>query len=209
MNNRFVEQIAVGSTLAFVTAMINQAVAGKISYLWILGGFLVAVVIYNLYLPSGYPFITYRVTNRNDGRGLLFHSMEPQLATGKAVGNAWQFKAERDANFHPIFGPYIQEPLRKGKYRATFRLRVDDDISGDDVHITKIDVVSNFREHRGMKELAARSLMARDFKTSGEYQSFHLDFEVFADEREVELRVYPTAGYLVTFDAVKLSRRLF
>jgi len=208
MNNRFIEGVGIGSSVALVTALINQVFEGKLNYWWVIGGFVGAIVVYTLYQNSGYPFITYRVTNKNDGKGLLIHD-KADIVTGKPVGDAWQFRANNDAGFHPIYGPYIRKALRRGKYRAIFRIKVDDDISGPDTHITKIDVVSNFREHKGLKELASRFLMSQDFKDSGEYQDFHLDFEVFTDEREIELRVYPTAGYLVTLDSVRLSRRLF
>jgi hypothetical protein len=83
-----------------------------------------------------------------------------------------------------------------------------DDISADDVYITYIDVVSAYKERKGSKVLAARTLTSNDFGKSDEYKEFHLDFDVFTDEREVEFRVSPTSGFVTTLDFVQLSRRL-
>ena len=148
----------------------------------------------------------YRVTNRRDNKGLLFSDFKPDLATGKPVGEAWQFRAS-GTGYHAIHGPYIREPLRTGKYRATFKLKVDD-IGTDDVYITYIDVVSIYKEQKGAKVLAARTLTSNDFGKSDEYREFNLDFDIFTDEREVEFRVAPTNGFLTTLDFVQLSRRL-
>src|SRR5438128_289664 len=123
MNNRIFEQVGVGSTVALITAVINQAFAGQLNYWWVVGGFFAAVVLYTAYQNSGYPFIKFHVTNKHDNKGLLCRNDRPDLVVGKSVGEAWQFKASGN-DYQAIYGPYIREPLRKGKYRTTFRIRV-------------------------------------------------------------------------------------
>jgi hypothetical protein len=206
-NNRIFEQIGIGSTVALVTAIINQTFAGKVNYWWIVGAFFAAVVLYTGYQNfSGFPFTKFRVTNNHDGKGLLFRLDRPDVLEGKKVGEAWQFKASGD-NYHAIFGPYLQHPIRKGKYRAIFRIKADN-VEGDNAYITYIDIASSYKGTRGGKTLAARTLTANDFKKSDEYQDFYLDFDVRSDESELEFRIAPTSGYTLTLNYIQLAHRL-
>lgn len=206
-NNRVFEQIGIGSTVALVTAIINQALAGKIDYWWVIGVFFITVVLYTVFQNySGFPFKKFRVTNKQDGKGLLFRSDEPGILEGKPIGEAWQFKASGD-NYHTIYGPYLQHPIRNGKYRAIFRIKADN-VEGDNIYITYIDVASSYKATRGGKILAARTLTANDFKKSDDYQDFYLDFDVLSDENELEFRIAPTSGYVLTLDYIQLARRI-
>jgi hypothetical protein len=206
-NNRILEQIGIGSTVALITAIINQAFVGKVNYLWIVGAFLAAVLLYTGYQSySGFPFKKFRVTNQQNGKGLLFRQDKPEVLEGKPIGDAWQFKASGD-NYHAIFGPYLQCSLRKGKYRAIYKIKADD-VEGDNIYITYIDVASSYKASRGGKTLAARTLTANDFKKSDEYQFFYLDFDVLSDETELEFRIAPTSGHVLTLDYIQLIRRL-
>ena len=155
---------------------------------------------------SGFPFKKFRVTNKQDGKSLLFRKDKPDVLEGKNVGEAWQFRASGD-NYHAIYGPYLQRPLRNGKYRAIFRIKADN-VEGDNVYITYIDIASSYKAKRGGKILAARTLTANDFKKSDEYQGFYLDFDVLSDESELEFRIAPTSGYVLTLDYIQLTRSL-
>ncbi len=204
MENRLLEQILVGSTVAFFTAIINGAVAGNINPSVVLGGFFVSIIAYGAYQKlRRFPFKKWRVTKVFDGKGLLFRD---DILEGKYVGEAFQFRASKKD--WAVYGPYLRQSLSKGKYRATFKIKVDD-ISGDDRTIVKIDVASNCR-NKGDKRLVGRTLSRSDFTKADEYHKFPLDFYVKAHERELELRIYSEGhGEVVTLDYIQLSPRLF
>lgn len=207
MDKRIYEQIGIGSTVALITAIINQAFAGKNQFWWIVVAFFGSVVLYTVYQNfSGFPFIKFRVTNKTDGKGLIFRDDKSDVLEGRQVGEAWQFTARGD-NYHAIYGPYIQHPLHKGKYRAIFRIK-STDIEGDNRYITYIDIASSYKGNRGEKILGARTLTANDFKRSDEYQDFYLDFDIFSDEVELEFRIAPTSGFTLTVDYIRLARRI-
>lgn len=211
MNNRS-EQIFVGVTVALIgavggavaTAIINQLLAGKITvmywWIWVIGAILGGLLLYEIYESNRFPFKKFRVTtNRDDGKSLLENSSK-----GRSVEDgAWLFSNST------VFGPWIRIPLRKGKYRAIFRIKVDN-IHGENQHIVKLDVVSN-SNFRGDKTLAARVFTNADFSKAGQYHFFPLDFYVLEHERDVELRVHSEGDnhHNTTLDYVKLSRRLF
>ncbi len=204
MDTRTSEQIFVGLIVALFTAIINQVFAGKVNYLWVFGGFLGAVLLYGAYQRFGrFPFIKWRVTNIHDGKGLLFRD---DLLEGKRVGDAWQFQASLD-NW-AIYGPYLRQPLRKGKYRAIFKIKVDD-TSGENRPIVHIDVAVRSKE-LGDKRLVGRTLTPTDFNKADEYHYFLLNLHLMADERDLELRVWSNGGrHIVTLDYIRLSKRLF
>lgn len=185
----------------------NQAFAGSVDYWWIVGAFFLAVALYTGYQNyGGHPFTKFRVTNKQDGKGLLFRFDRSDVLEGKPIGNAWQFKAS-GTGYHAIYGPYIQHPIRKGKYRAIYRMKADN-IEGDNTYIAYIDIASSYKGKRGGKTLAARSLTANDFHQSDQYRNFHLDFDVISDENELEFRIAPTSGYTLTLDSIQLTRKL-
>jgi len=132
----------------------------------------------------------------------LFRS---DILDGKKVGTAWQFKVDKVE--WAIYGPYLRHPIHKGKYRATFKIKVDD-ISSENRPIVELDVASRCKEW-GDKRLTGRVFSRRDFKNADEYQSFSLDFFVISDEDDLELRVFSRgSGHTVTLDYIELSRRL-
>lgn len=105
-------------------------------------------------------------------------------------------------------GPYLRKPLRKGKYHALFRIKIDN-IDGTNQPVCDIDVASQTRRP-GDKRLATRTLSTADFTVADEYHEFSLDFATFADERDLELRVDSSGnGHTMTLDSITLSRRLF
>lgn len=202
MSSRTLEQIFVGSIIALVAAIVNQAFAGRVNYLWVIGGFLGAVILFGIYQRSaGFPFVRFKVKNNpRDADGLLSNGS----VQGKPVGQSWQFNSTSED--WAITGPYLRKPLRKGKYRATFRIKVDD-VSGINQPIVDIDVASR-SVRLGDKRLAMRTLSTSDFGEPDTYCEFPLDFFVVADEQELELRVYSKgSGLTLTLDYIELSRR--
>jgi hypothetical protein len=124
---------------------------------------------------------------------------------GKRIGSAWTLEAK--VNDWAVYGPYLREPLRRGRYRATFKLKLED-ASVENVPIIEIDVACKTR-HYGDKRLTGRVLTTLDFKFSDEYRAFRLDFDLLTDERDLELRIWSKGGgHRITLDYVRLSRRL-
>lgn len=202
MESQTIEKILVGALTALITAIINQVFSGQVDYLWVIGGFFFSLLLYWAYQGIGYPFIKFRVTNIRNGQGLLFRS---DNFIGKNVGEAWQFTVDKDE--WAIYGPYLLQPLHKGKYRAAFRIKVDD-ITGDNRPAIEIDVASRCRAV-GDKRLTGRAISTRDFKSADKYQVFLLDFFVISDENDIELRIFSRgSGHTVTLDYIQLSRRL-
>ena len=205
MNNQTLEKILIGSAVALVAAIINQLFAGNINYWWVLIVFIGAIIFIWAYQRYGGSLFTkYRVdkVNEENGKRLLARR---DILDGEMVGEAWQFKAQKDD--WAIYGPYLREPLRKGKYRATFRVKIND-TSTQDIPVIELSVASNCG-WRGGKQLASRTFSTRDFKKTDEYHDFSLDFYTFADERELEFRVWSKGTqHTVTLDYVELSRRL-
>jgi hypothetical protein len=102
-----------------------------------------------------------------------------------------------------MYGPYI--PLPRGKYRATFRLKVND-TQGGDAPLVRLEVTSG----RGTKWLAVRTISMRDFDRADRYQNFPLDFYLIDGENDVEFRLILVGGNRrVVFEYVRLSRKLF
>lgn len=79
-----------------------------------------------------------------------------------------------------VFGPYHLYP--GGKYRASFRLRVDNNATRDKVAV--IDVSTG----HGRTVIARRAIYGTDFKAEGLYQEFDIEYLV-ESESELELRV--------------------
>ncbi len=204
MNNRVLEQLLIGSTVALVTALINQAFAGQVNYLWVVLCFIVAIVIYWMYQGlSGFPFTKYHVTtNTEDGINLLVRT---DVNQGRVIEQAYRFVSSHCD--WAVYGPYMHQSLRKGKYRSTFRLRVDD-VSGPNRPVVNISVASRTQE-RGDKCLAERTISTLDFEKADKSRDFTLDFYIISDERELELRVFARkSGHTVTLECIQLSRRL-
>jgi len=153
-----------------------------------------------------FPFTSFRVDpslkGHGDGVGLLFRGDHLE---GKRVGSAWTFRTT--VNDWAVFGPYLREPLRKGRYSVMFNLKIDD-ATVDNSPVIEIDVACKTRDD-GDKRLTGRTLTPLDFRRSDEYRQFRLDFDVLTDERYLEIRIWSKgSGHRITFDYARLSRRL-
>lgn len=193
MKNDYTAQFLVGTFTAIVTAVFNLVVVGQVNWLWLIIAFTVPFLVLQLYQTTGFsPFKEWRVTN--DVTGL-------RASMGKADGKgAWEFD-EGTEKTNAIYGPY--KPLGRGRYRATFFIKVNK-YSGDDA-VADIDVAVR----HGRKLVALRRLTANDFQRIDEYQGFPLDFYLLQDENESEFRMTTKgANCRLTLDHVTLSRRL-
>jgi hypothetical protein len=115
-----------------------------------------------------------------------------------------------------IEGPLLPEPLRQGKYRATFRFKIHDvQVRAPERYLLDLHVLSHIDGREGpshYKTLARRTLTTSDFEKAGEDKDFPLDFEVYSkigggEQKEEFCTISWASGIQVTFDSVRLSRR--
>jgi hypothetical protein len=192
MKNDYVAQFLVSAFSAVAIAVFNLALAGQINWLWVLMAFVIPFLILRAYQSSGFRVNReWRVTNDRT---------QLRAATGQpSGGGAWELETDEPKSW-AIFGPY--QPLARGKYCATFRLKINH-LAGDEA-VADIDVAAR----HGKKRLAVRSLTVKDFRHADDYQDFPLEFHLLQDENEVEFRVSTSgARRRLTLDRVILTRR--
>jgi hypothetical protein len=80
------------------------------------------------------------------------------------------------------FGPYIN--LKKGSYKAIFRIMVDVVDRNHSQQIAELDVVSNY----GKSRHSLKTVYRRDFSQSYRYQDIELNFELSQNANNVEFR---------------------
>ena len=193
MKTDYVAQFLVGSSTAVAAAVFNLAAARQVNWLWAAVSFAVPFLVLQMYQSSGFsPVRTWRVTHDNT---------QLRARLGQPSGRAaWELDAGEKRDW-AVFGPY--QPLGRGKYRATFRLKINS--NAGDSPVAEIDVSAR----HGGKRLALRQLTAKDFRQADEYQDFPLDFYLLQDENEIEFRISTSgARRRLTLDSVTLSRRL-
>ncbi len=193
MKNDYVAQFLVSAFGAVAVAAFNLAVAGQINGLWVLLAFVIPFFILRAYQNSGFCV--------NGEWRVMSDKMQLRAVTGQpSGGGAWELETGEPKRW-AIFGPY--QPLARGKYCATFRLKINH-LAGDDP-VAEIDVAAR----HGQKRLAVRSLTVKDFRRADEYQDFPLEFHLLQDENEVEFRVSTSgAKRRLTLEHVRLARRL-
>jgi hypothetical protein len=107
---------------------------------------------------------------------------ELRASLGTPVGGeAWELATPAYQEF-AVYGPY--QPLPRGRYRATFRVKLSDTSGVEDAITAWVDVASG----RGKKRLAFRDLAIRDFARADAYQGFPVDFYLLQDESDLEFR---------------------
>ena len=127
----------------------------------------------------------------------------PTITNGVMIGEAWKVRADRVG--HAVHGPYLRRPLLKGRYIATFRLKIAS-TGVDRRQVLILDVVSAVPKP-GQNLLSARAIKASDFAESDCWQDFPLTFDVDAAEPSVEFRVQSAGtGDTITLDYVQLDR---
>jgi hypothetical protein len=191
MREDYAAQFLVGTATAVASAIFNFAVAGQADWLWVAVAFLVPFLVLQLYQRSGFsPFKRWRVKDN-----------ELVARIGQATGReAWELDASDHRNW-VIQGPH--KPLGRGKYRAVFRLKINN-LAGDEP-VVDLDVASR----RGAKVLALRTLTVQDFHRADTYQDFPLDFYLLHDDNEIEFRLSTMgANRRLVLDHVALARRL-
>lgn len=230
--------IFVGAVVALITAFINQTVANGVNY-WLVGGVgfgTITLIFVFLKFPGDPDFKKWRVTeDEKELRATKEFTIKEKGKDGQPdkevivsfngnftnKGGAWYFTA-KESPAYPIYGPYLkkkkakkseekeEKPLRKGKYRAEFKMKVDR-LGGENRPIVDLDIASSTRA-LGDKRLAGRTLTSDDFRAADEYDIFSLEFEVISDkgESDLEFRVFSRgSGQRVYVDYVQFSRRLF
>lgn len=191
MADDYSAQFLVAGSTSVATAVFNLAVIGRINWLWVILAFLIPFLVLQLYQHSGFsPLKKWRVKD---------HELHAQM--GQPTGNgAWELDTNQQIDW-AVYGPY--RPLGRGKYRATFRMKVNNTATDDTV--AEIDVASR----RGGKRLATRTLTIQDFQYADRYQNFPLDFFLIHDDNDIEFRVCTKGGNRrLILDYVALSRRL-
>lgn len=192
MRDDYAAQFLVSVSTAVTTAVFNLALNGQVNWLWVLIAFAVPFAMLQFYERASFSaFKEWRVRDN-----------ELISAMGQPTGNgAWELDTSERRSW-AVYGP--RKPLGRGKYRATFRLKINS-TAGDDP-VVDIDVASR----HGKKIIALRTLTAKDFLRADTYQAFPLDFYLVHDDNEIEFRV-STKGVPRRFvlDRVTLSRRVF
>lgn len=191
MRDDYAAHFLVGICTAMFSALFNYAVTGQVSGLWVLLAFLLPFVVLHLYQR-------FNISFRREWR---VRANELTGRAGQPVGDgAWELDASERRDW-AICGPYT--PLGRGRYQARFRLKINN-LAGD-AAVVDIDVATR----HGKKLLALRTLTARDFERADHYQEFPLDFFLWQDDNEMELRVSPRgARCRVVLERVTLARRL-
>jgi hypothetical protein len=218
--NKFTEGTTANAIFAAIAGAIASAIIGRLlpekislNYWWIvvIGGFIASVGLYVALQQrrNQFPFIKFRVTNTEDGKG-LWATGNSAFEGKSASDGGWTFKAAKD-QVYPIHGPKLRKPLPPGKYRAIYRLTVHSvDVKRQNRYLLKLEALAEIVEGGSTKLLAGRTLTTYDFDREEEYKDFNLDFEILAENGELRLELciksYGT-GIRLTLHYVQLLRR--
>jgi hypothetical protein len=191
MREDYAAQFVVGTATAVAAAIFNFAFTGRANWLLVVAAFVVPVVALRLYQRSGFsPLKRWRVKDN-----------ELVARAGQASGNgAWELDARERHNW-VVHGPH--KPVGRGRYRATFRLKINN-VSGDEA-VADLDVAAR----HGAKILVLRTLTVQDFLRADTYQDFPLDFYLLHDDNEIEFRLSTRgAARRLVLEHVMFARRL-
>lgn len=219
---RILERIFVGSIVTTINVLLTAVLgiiiyqyAGRLSYWywWVVGGLIMLGIVLYYIIYQGYdkfPYTQFRVPKHPQAGKTLHAWIEP--FHGDNIGEAWKFETNQENDGYAIYGPWLEQPLRKGKYKATFRMKIHN-VSVVNHPIVDIDVACATRWD-GDTRLACRTLTTSNFAKADEYDEFSLYFKVDNEARKVEFRVWThKAGSegrdIVILDYVQLSRQLF
>jgi hypothetical protein len=127
----------------------------------------------------------------------------PADAGERLRNGAWKIGI-REAQSKGTYGPYM--PLESGKYRVSFRMKVDDR-TDTSIQLGTLDVST----HMPTNFLEKRSVSTTDFYRSNKYQNFDLDFDLDEETANMEFRFRTVGNYVgdryVVIDRVTLMRR--
>jgi hypothetical protein len=128
MKDDYGVQFLVSTSTAVLIAVFNLAIVGQINWVWVIVAFAIPFSILQLYQRPGLSTPrTYRV---------MHDATQLRAKDGNRSGKgAWEFDASTKLD-HVIYGPYI--PLSRARYRASFRLKVND--RPGDHSVAEIDV---------------------------------------------------------------------
>lgn len=198
------------ATGAIASALINSLLSrgNSISYWWVgaLLGIVIAILLYLLYQRlTSFPVRTWHVSNADDGTG---------LGSGGRIlrkDNHTICQIETNPGQWAVWGPgkKSQEAVKKGRYKAIFRLKINHK-AGPNLPIIELSVSARTDNGLGTKFLAARTLSNRDFIEDDTYQEFILYFDIISEEREFKIRIYSKIdNRILSLYHVQVLRRLF
>ena len=116
-------------------------------------------------------------------------------------GIAWTIDEFPDSIRHIIWGPYRALPER-GEYIAYFKLKIDDNLSENDV--CEIDVWSNSTPSIGEK--CRKRIKGKDFDQPDEYKFFEIEFK-YTDELDMEYRLTLLRKSRITIDYIGVLKK--
>lgn len=190
MREDYAAQFIVGAATAIAAAVFDLAVSGQVDAVWVAAAFAVPYAVLHLYQRAGFsPARIWRVRDN-----------ELIARSGHPIGHgAWELDAAERREW-VVHGP--RRPLGRGRYRAVFRLKVDQ--TAGDAPVADLDVAAR----HGQKLLAARTLTTQDFQSADTYQAFALDFYLLHDDNEIEFRLSTRgAPRRLALESVALARR--
>lgn len=121
--------------------------------------------------------------------------------TGKAEGDGWIGQAGTHvADKYLIKSPRVEE-VTNGLNFADFRLKIDNNTS-DNSTVAVVDV----RNVTTGTVVATQNILRQDFSGSGAYQNFTLNFQLAADNQEIELRVLWKGNSTMQVDYVRVRQ---
>lgn len=116
-------------------------------------------------------------------------------------GIAWTVDEFPDSMRYIIWGPYRALPER-GEYIAYFKLKIDDNLSENDV--CEIDVWSNSTPSIGEK--CRKRIKGKDFDQPDEYKFFEIEFK-YTDELDMEYRLTLLRKSRITVDYIGVLKK--
>lgn len=213
LNKEGISTVAgIGGGLGAV--LVYWTYTGNINYWWGSAGFFSAVCVCWVYIHYfAYPFKKFRVTCLKDVDSNVIDGEENGMGL---TANKWKGGYDKEKKRWilregwGVWGPYIS--LKKGKYKATFRIKAAGLDWDQENYLCEIDIAASYRNREnkdilGDKKLALHTLTTKDFKKANKYNKFSLVFCIYHGEDNIEFRIRPRhSQHIITFDYVKLSR---
>ena len=124
----------------------------------------------------------------------------PQHDTGLMSEDGIGWTSESGGFGYMIGKNYME--LGQGSYTATFTIKVDDNLRGDEQSVY-LEAAKDY----GASKIAGRIISSEDFAAKNTYQDFELAFEITEPVPDVELRAhYEKSQQLVTIQKVTLRK---
>ena len=106
--------------------------------------------------------------------------------TGALNGSAWYARAGRDEPGN-TYGPFVRD-MPVGKYRAYFRLKTTGVLTTSIV--ARLDVITSTARSADTYRIGLHDVRGGDWRSSGQYQEFAVEFDHRAATDQLELRTF-------------------